>query len=346
MGYSEKRTSHALLIDRSLQAKQVHKDFNSEYVSAPNQSDVEDYDTAFDKIPPTTGTSKPKEKKVEGVYNPTGKERSELVKVFHSLPRVHQHKDLLTTRNVIKTKEDVKKWKKEPRYYDIQGIDTQPEELMEKRVGVVQSKVGNIPVRVNPRLSGSYGRYRHTMTKSDLGFIEMNKDIVGNKKQWYSTLFHELGHAYDRNLFTKEYDYAQTGNVNFKTGDINFKKMKFLNSPLSFGSMNNKSLKIRDILGKQRDKAVFVTRKHSPYTDEQGKRMITVGYGRMTFHKYRMQNNELFANWFSSFMTNKSMPKKESRGFYNVFKKSNKDLFRALRKSDAGVTSKFMGGKL
>src|SRR3989338_7392572 len=110
-------------------------------------------------------------------YVPTGQEKAGLLPYFWQLSPLQQHKDLLITRNVIRRKGDVDKWKRNPKYYDIRNIDTQPKELVEERINAVRTRAGNIPIapeggiyRIKDRKALA-GYLSHLSNYRDLGRI-------------------------------------------------------------------------------------------------------------------------------------------------------------------------------
>lgn len=55
---------------------------------------------------------------------------------------------------------------------------------------------------------------------------------------------------------------------------------------------------------------------------------------------YREQENELFADWFSSFVTQKSRTKKNSTDFYRKFRSTYKPFFKELKKKEKEAIKK------
>ncbi len=350
MQYTETRSAHALKIDRAITAKKVYGLFSQEYASSPNSSDVEGYDTknGFGNInlPKNNFVEKKEAQSSNGEYVPTEQEKAELMPHFYELSPIEQHKDLLVTKNVIKRKADVDKWKNNLKYYDVRGIDTQPEELVSERLRVVRTFSGNPNVIVKKfnwsRRLGDYKYMSQITTKPGEIRVQQTtkKDNTFNR-----VLSHELGHAYDRNIISMMTSdmhrvYRRTGNVDFG----NIKKPKILqnissysDNRMSFGKANNLLLKINDMREKNRKKVTDVTEKRiNPYN-------IKIALPR--FRMYRLSKGELFADWFSGYVTNKNLVKKQTRGFYNIFRKANKPLVKALRQSDFSITKKYIGGK-
>ena len=344
--FTETRSARAIAIDRSRTAKQVYGSFNQKYASSPNRSDVEGYDTRGTKggyVPPP---EKKEEEKTTGEYVPTAQEKAELLPYFYQLNPMEQHKDLLVTKNVIKKKSDVDKWKKNPKYYDVRSIDTQPEELVSERLRVVRTFSGNPNVIVKrfnwSRRLGDYRYISQITTKPGEIRVQQTtkKDNTFNK-----VLSHELGHAYDRNIISVM--TSETHRLSRRAGNLDFgniKTPKFLqNAPsysenrMSFGKANRLMLKISDMREKNRRKVIDVTEKRiSPYNTKTAPDR---------FRRYRLSKEELFADWFSGYVTNKNLVKKQTRGFYNIFRKANKTLVKAIRQSDYSITSKYIGGK-
>lgn len=328
--YNEKRSAHALAIDRAINAKVVYSSFTPPYKNNPNRSDVEQYDTRY-KTPPQPQpqpspkpTPKPESVK-DGEYKPSKKEFETLRERFYQNPIGEQIKDLLTTRNVVKNKNQVERWKKNTKDGDIRGIDTQPTALIPNRLNAVQNIIGNIPITYgkvrNRRALGEYQR----ISTNRLGEIHIQKKIQ-NSELHNKVLAHELGHAFDYNvLFKKAYQDTDRYKENERLGNFS----------VGTGSQNVGywHTKIGDVW----DSAELVTRKRIFPYDEK-----TSGY---KYHSYRTNKKEIFANWFEGLITRKEVVKKHSKPFYNKFKNENKELFGALRKSDFMSVKPFLNPK-
>jgi hypothetical protein len=332
--YKEKRSKHALAVDRALQAKKKHGKFNEEYGNSPNRSDVDEYDTKGKYIPAPKpkGTPKPKEPpRPAETYKPTNSERNKLLRIFHSQGIMAQHKDLLTTRNVARTKKDVERWKKNPKHGDIESIDTQPKELIPARIKYTQDYVGIIPrapVRTYKQAiklgvprdklgRNSLGEFQHPryvpaedVTQKDTQILVRSSLLKDpSSPQTQRVVAHELGHAMDF----------------FKIG-----KSKGL-SKYDFGHSGEKYNNLYSAIQIER-----VTRgKINPYPRD----LVP-----SSFVRYRNRQRELFANWFSGLITRKETVKKDSPIFYKKFKKENKGFISGLRKSDFAITSKYTKG--
>lgn len=279
--------------------------------------------------------------KAAGEYAPTEQEKAELLPYFYQLNPIEQHKDLLVTRNVIKRKADIDKWKKNPKYYDVRSIDTRPKELVEERISVVRKHVGNIPIvpeggiyRLKDR-NALAGYLSHPLTYRGLGkIIVRHKQINKFNRSYHEVIAHELGHAYDRNIINRG-TAAFGANIGYDVWNKIPKSIEKRN--LSLGKTKN----LMAELGRKSYKEVWkpvelVTRERIfPYNPKTTRR---------NYHQYRQKKEELFANWFSGFINQKNVVKKRSSHFYNIFKKQNKPLFRDLRKSDFNVTKKYIGG--
>jgi hypothetical protein len=300
--YIETRSTHALIIDRAKRARQIHKDFVSPYKQAPNQSDVENYDDY--KLPPKKAQLPKKAEKEK--YEPTEVEKRIAYDILLKQPVVTTMKDLQRTKNVVNKKQGFDTWKKNPKYYDLHGVDTQPEELISERINTVQ-RITQVPVKFSNRQTmyrkGSY-RYQ-PLNKTDKGKITINNKGESLKSVQRITS-HELGHAYDRNILgkTKERRTLNTGNFSF---------------------FNPKA-------PKQHLKMKEAVKKISPWKEGRN----------YSYDKYRNSTEELFADWFSGLITKKHIVKKTSKQAYNTFKKQNKDLFKELKKSDKKVIDSFL----
>lgn len=324
MTYTETRSKRALAIDRALQARQVHRSFNQPYKQAPNRSDVQDYDTAM-KDPP-----KPKPEPVHrgslDEYQPSPNEMTKLRIIFHRESLLMQHHDLLVTKNVARNKADVEKWKTNPKASDIRGIDTQPKTLIPKRLDFATKYVGS-PTIIQKKFRwkskrGFYaagemvGRGRYRPKPESAGTIAV--DISKPERQHPRTLAHELGHAFDRNIAGKKARGQRPPTVGF----------------IPTGSRLGDS--------SEADKEVFgevtkVTETHEPFEKK---------HAPISFLFYRGRTEERFANWFSAMVTDRSLVKIKSPKYYKQFKKDYPDFAKGMRKSDIGITKKYMGGVL
>ncbi|MBI2139736.1 hypothetical protein HYU14_02340 [Candidatus Woesearchaeota archaeon] len=346
--YTESRSAGAIAIDGSRTARHVYSDFNQVYAGTPIKGDVEGEDTRGNKgayLPPPKQKEE-EEEEVTGEYVPTEQEKAELLPYFYHLDPMEQHKDLLVTKNVIKRKSDVGKWKQNPKYYDVRDIDTQPGELVSERLKVIMAFSGSPRVTVKKfNWSRRLGDYRHiSQITTKPGEIRVQQ-TTKRDNTFNKVLSHELGHAYDRNIISMM--ASDTHRLSRRTGNTDFgniKKPKVLQDGPSYydnviplGKVNNLMLKISDMREKNRKKVIDVTEKRiSPYNTKTAP---------PRFRMYRLSKKELFADWFSGYVANKNLVKKQTRGFYNIFKKANKPLVKALRQSDLSITRKYIGGK-
>jgi len=326
MDYVETRSKLALAIDRSKNAKTRYDSFNSKYKESPNTSDVEDYDTKGKFVePPKTTKTETKVEKSNTEYEPTPAERKKLLPFFHKMQPIEQHKDLLKTHNVIKNKEDIEKWKKNPKQFDIRGIDTQPKELIEERLKVAHSYAKE-PTTIKKGYGWirREGDYQASRDLTNPGRIRI--DTKGKNVDF--THAHELGHAIDRNIFGIPKGKYTTGNISF----VGAKKINKDTKNWNFATEKNDAMKIKNI-----NQVEKVTREViSPYK---------ATYDNYAFHRYRTSREELFANWFGGYITKPNVVRGQSRGYYNVFKKENKNFVKNIKISDLNVTKKYMGGK-
>lgn len=311
--YHEYRTKHALRIDRAIQARRIYGKFNIPYSNAPNRSDVDDYDTVGVRKPEPRGKQEPEPKPTEkrGEYVPNVSERKRLVKIFHKLRPIDQYKDLQTTKNVVKTDKQLQAWKANAKNGDIRNIDTAPLELFKARAEVARKHVGDVPVTYNPRLSRAYGQYRwYRGTPEHKGGIVVRKGL----EPFFSNevLSHEVGHAYDRNVIGK---IGYVGSVSFNH------KIRLDKDNYVIKNDHNRKV-IADVIGVTQKRLLL------PYNPDKS---------TIRFHRYRMSNQELFANWFSGLLNRKNTVKRYSKGYYNIFKSRNKPLIKALKASDREV---------
>lgn len=303
--YIEKRSAHALRIDRAKKAREVHKDFNSEYSQAPNQSDVVHYDDVGVRIPPNA--PKPQETEQNKHYEPTDEEIRKAHRILLKQDPITIYKDLTTTRNVVTKKNGFNTWKKNPKFYDLHGVDTQLNDLIDNRIDTIQ-KIVQTPIKYTNRSHRRYmGVFKHRLTASDRGEITIyNKNIpTTDKKQ--QVLAHELGHAYDNNILSRKNKSLFVNMV----GNVDFLNPKY---------------------PKNRQKVLGVVKKVN-FWDE--------GVSS-SFDRYRRSSSEMFADWFSAVITNKNYAKKHSKQAYSNFKHQNKDLFSALKESDTDTIKRYL----
>ena len=321
--YVEKRSKHALRIDRALKAKVRHSKFNDDYKKDPANSDVEGYDTPAEKRPPTKARVYLESNK--GEYLPSVAEKRKLIAILKKKLREDQQiKDVLRTTRVVKTKKQLSAWKKNPRDGDIRGIDTAPDLIDEQRFKFIKKVTGNPEVefinRKNKSLAGDvrFGpqtrRGKYAPDINFPGYIRVfTKDKA--KKSIYRTSFHELGHVFDRNvkgpLVNKGVRTRGTGNFSFNAVGDDYKKSK------------------------AKRKAVFdVTSKYiNPF------KLKNASY---SYVSYRGSSEELFADWFSGFVQKRNVVKKRSKGFYKDFTKEFKPFARELKKTEKRAAKKYI----
>ncbi|MCS3901743.1 hypothetical protein [Methanococcus voltae] len=245
-------------------------------------------------------------------YTPNKEDKKKLLRIFHSMSVDNQHKDLLTTKRVIKkgNKKQLDEWKKNPKAYDIRGVDTQPPELMNKRLFYTHKYVGEPKLQaMQGKKDGRYGYFEWNNDIKEVpkqGFIHINKNI--DDVEFEKTFAHELGHAYDRNIKS---NYISDGNY-------------------LFGKIGNNPLKLRN-------EVIKITKKIYPYTCENNKSYKK----RKDERDYRQSNEEIFADWFGTLLINKNKIKK-GKSFYNIFKNQEKDFIKGLKEVDKKVTSKYI----
>ncbi|MCS3922014.1 hypothetical protein M2325_000699 [Methanococcus voltae PS] len=247
-------------------------------------------------------------------YIPDKEDKKKLLRIFHSMSVDNQHKDLLTTKRVIKkgNRKQLDEWKNNPKAYDIRGVDTQPPELMNKRLFYTHEYVGKPKLKAMPEPEkDKLGAFRAKRGIRNPGIVYINKDI-NNKVEFEKTFAHELGHAYDRNVKS---DYEEDGN--YKFGEIGYKHLK-------------KRKKLRN-------EVINITKKISPYTQQNNPKAEI----RVKEKLYRTKNKEMFADWFSALLIDKNKVKK-GKSFYNMFKNQEKDFIKGLKEVDKEVTSKYI----
>lgn len=333
--YYDRRSPRAIAIDRSLNAKNHSDQITDRYKNAPNRNDIEDYDDIS-----VEKKEKPSE---EGYYTPTPTEKKKLVRHFHnSMNPIEQHKDLLITKNVIKKKEDVRRWRKDPKYYDVYTVDTAPKELHERRIEVLRRQVPDVPMFDLSKRAGiasyrdfmrtKHGYYNAKVIKTSQNtrafYHPVYKYVAfyssrGGGKRLTQSIAHEYMHAID---------YSKGRSNQFMFGFFKNPKNK-----LSLGKMNK-------IIPTFYNKAESFTRTKSfPYTEAEGK--IFLKELGVNYDTYRKRNEEVYANWGASLVTDKLKTKKHTLPLYNMFKKAHKPLISEMKRSDLMVTAPLLGGR-
>jgi hypothetical protein len=312
----------------------VYDSPNSSYKNSPNRGDVEGYDTK-QGVKDLLKAQKAREKasnrgtyNKDGEYEPTGTERTRMVKEFHKLTPMEQHKDLLTTHNVVRNEKQREGWLQNPRAYDVRGIDTQPKELMEHRVKTVQKESDNIIIVKNT--STSHGMLHLTTDPKNLGEVWYNPNAFDDHFNYIGIVSHEFGHKRDRMRVIHQMNKSRLSTRDkiynlqrkYDAHESTYMREAFASTPARFNNPMAKSLINFNL------KHVFPST-HPLYEKE-----------------YRERDSETMADWFEGTLRNKRASKRETRLFYNIFRNKNKPLFKALRKSDQMVTRKYMSGNL
>ncbi|MBP2143898.1 hypothetical protein J2127_001067 [Methanococcus voltae] len=244
-----------------------------------------------------------------------------LRKHFHKMPVDAQHKDLLKSKRVIKQgkkqKKQIEEWKKNPKAYDIRGIDTQPKELIDRRLEFVHKHVGAPKVQKRKfrwkRKDGVFEYHYNGLGTSKIpsqGRIRVDTSYQ-DKNDIDRIYAHELGHAYDRNIKNKK---DRSGFYDFHTLGRNSKKL--------------------------RNEVIKITKKINPYDEEQLLNPLLYRDGEEHI-RYRKSNKEMFADWHSAFIMDKNIVKK-GKSFYNIFKNQEKEYVKGLKDIDKEVTSKYV----
>lgn len=328
--YIERRSKRALAIDRAIQAKKVYHDYTRPYRSAPNRSDVQDYDTALKR--PTGAPAPPLERPTgapAGYYKLNRAEKIRARRRFHELPLIQQHKDLLHTRNVIKSKRALENWHKNPRQSDIWGIDTRPVGLEEARVRVAHKHAKRPPIHYFNLGDINWGGYFNFNPKTFDTRVEKTVPATGlivinpktDKRAQLVTKAHEIGHALEFNLLGG----IGRNLTGYRFTALKSPKIKGESDKWSF--LRQRGQKLESQLNRYAEK----------YT----------GFSASNYSNPLFHSPERFARWFSGYATMHPQAKRMGRGFYNVFRKSPqfKPLVKEMRLTDYRFTSKFMGGK-
>lgn len=223
-------------------------------------------------------------------------------------------KDLMGNEKILPLK-DWKKWEKNKKKYDIQGVDTIPDAAGSKAASTIsrlrKTTSDDRPRKYTRRAASNKGVFMHrkdTITglmKSRT--IKINRLIKGSKSS-HATISHEIGHSYDllKNKFKKPSEEV-------------IKDMKKLaekiNPPImSFSRYENLSLAEESNLPK----------------------------GIKKYMEYRLSHKELFADAFSYLAYDVAYAKKNARNFYNYVIKRDPKLKSILGKEKAKVVTKIV----
>ena len=347
--YNDRRSKHAIAVDKGINAKQRHGDFNKDYKNAPNRSDVQDYDHYIVKkkgkkrkyVKIGRKEPRPAEGEREGEYLPTAAEKEALVKRFHKEPAQAQYEDLLRTKDVAHTKADVKEWKKNPQGSDIRTVDTRPRGYHKARVDVGYKAIGSpVTVKVsrvrggNNPLGGffnyegehidketfhtyrSIGHRKTTVEAKDVprGWIELKKNRT--EKETTKTFAHEIGHGYDRNVVGRRENYVK--------------------NPYDKGTGNVK------FYGKEKEQMFKMSLKQRPIQEHGSSKHLTEKEAMImspSHVRYRKLDKEIFADYVGGVLLYpKRTAKNAAPSYHKKFKKENPKLFKGLK----GVDKKFL----
>lgn len=206
-------------------------------------------------------------------------------------------KDLSRNDNILKI-ENYKKWNRNKKKYDIDGVDTIPYSVAGDIANELQKKFNSTNkkkkyVRTSINLRG-YFRYPKTENqKRKNRFIRISRILKGTT-QGSKTFAHEVGHSID----------------------------------LIIKGMKKPSKKIIDDMEK-----LAVKLNPPPISFEIYKEHIRNGGKKNKFMEYRLNHKELFADSFAYIIYNTSNAKKIAPYAYNYIVKSVPDMQKIIRKT-------------
>ena len=347
------RSKRAIAIDRAKKAKTVYKNFNKEYVKAPNQADVEGYDTPRTKVkqkPKTTKTTKQVEKKETKVKSKKELKlprREVLMRYFNKMDLITRFKDLTETRKLVKTQKEFEIWKKNPYAYDIEGVDTAPKEVYLKKIKVLQEKAGidelkktsQYKSRVSSNLQGFYEPLEHQvyirprlLQKFNKGVLPENPTIVD--KNPFGVVAHELGHAYHYNVIEGKKTKKERFTFAHRTHKQNvaaYSKIALLKTPKTHIPFETE-FKIKKHSAKQfarlSEQAMGITKEYKKNVPARAFNSV------YRYIQYTHESKETMANFMATMVINRKKAKKEASIFYKLFRKAHKQDFKAFKKAE------------
>ena len=333
----DNRSKRAIAIDRAKRAKVTYKEYNQKYAVAPNKSDLEGYDDKKIIEPPKSKTKTKQKKKEKKTLKLPPKEV--LLKYFNKMDLITRFKDLTETRRLVKTKKEFEIWKKNPYAYDIEGIDTAPEDVYIKKIEVLQEKTGikeflpksRAKGASNKRVLGFYEPYSHKIyLKKPIITAFKHKKLTSDSIHMdipypvAHVVAHELGHAYHYAVI----EGAKTPKERLKKSlELHrnvyslYRKNAFLKTPKQLPSSieTELSFKSQTQLEKLSELAVGIKdAKNTPF-----------GY-LMYVHKHP----EYMANLFATMVINRKRAKKKAPIFYRAYKKAFKSHFKSFKKAE------------
>lgn len=213
---------------------------------------------------------------------------NELKKKNFKRPTKSLIKDLLNDNKVVNLK-DYKLWLKNPKKYDLLGVDTIPLSVVGKTATQIQKNYGTISKkkkysRLSSSTKGVFISPRNFEEEKKRRYVRINRIIKGTQQGQYTTA-HEIGHSYDllKNKFKKPSQRVIEDMI--KIAD----KFNITGSMFTLKQYNN--LSSNEI-------------KQLPNSINK-------------YFKYRLSPKELFADSFAYLLYNPKYVKRNSNNFYN-----------------------------
>lgn len=218
------------------------------------------------------------------------KKISEIRKINNKRTEAALIKDLMGNENIIPI-EQWKKWKKNPKKYDIEGIDTVPISFAGATASEIERRLQTTTKKKKyTRGMGNelYGKFIHYKNPEvNRRYIHINRLIKGTKES-NKTIAHEIGHSYD--LLVNKFKKPNLKIIK------EMKKMSEIIRPIGAG-------------------ITFDNWKKKYFNKKMEKYM-----------KYRNKHTELFADSFVMLMHKPNFVKKNYPNFYNYVTKDERIL--------------------
>lgn len=212
-------------------------------------------------------------------------------------------KDLLSDEKVVNLS-DYKKWVKNPKKYDLLGVDTIPLSVAGKTASEIQKLYGTTPKkkkysRLASSTRGVFVSPRNFEEIKGRRYIRINRIIKGTA-QGQMTTAHEIGHSYDllKNKFKKPSK-----------------------------SVIDDMIKIADKFNTANE--LFTLKQ---YSNLDSMKKAQLPKPLRSYYSYRLSPKELFADSFAYLVYNPSYVKKNARNFYNYVLKLDSRIGKLIGK--------------
>ena len=246
------------------------------------------------------------------------KQERKLLKKIRKKNANRNKKDLvkdLSSNEELVSLHNWKKWDRNKKKYDIKNVDTVPHQVIGYTSNVIRKKhIQNVSrAKYNQGMSINVGGYYAPGFTKKLqkprNYIRINRLLKGSPKS-QEVLAHEMGHAFEYNLFGKT----------------------ITKNPTRLDGYSYKSVEIpkkNDVVYSQMKKMAIMTKP------------IPKG-ASSHFVRYRMKKEELFADAFLGLVTDPKRAKKIAPAFSRHVYTSSRGLSRDIRNSRESFLSKFV----